>query len=73
MKIGSMSAGSRPKSKPFRVVSESVKNFDPPPEYVEIFWIEVASTGKRLEKSYLNIEQAELECKEMNDLECEPD
>jgi hypothetical protein len=73
MKIGSMSAGSRPKSKPYRVISESVKNFDPPPEYVEIYWIEVVATGKRVGKSYISLEQAELECKEMNNLACEPD
>jgi hypothetical protein len=73
MKIGSMPTGSRPKTKKFRVVAESVKNFDPPPVYVEMYWIEVASTGKRFEKSYTSLEQAEFECEEMNNLECEPD
>ncbi|MDP3636275.1 MAG: hypothetical protein U0989_06665 [Azonexus sp.] len=73
MKMGSMDIGSRPKSKRFRVVSESVKSFNPPPEYVEMYWIEDVSTGKRLKKSYHSLEQAELECKEMNNLECEPD
>lgn len=73
MKIGSMSAGSRPKSKPFRVISESVKSFDPPPEFVEIYWIEVVATGKRFDKLFHTLEEAEFKCEEMNSAACAPD
>ena len=63
---GKSSAGDRKKSKLYRVVSEEEKNENAPPEFITVYYLEYIQSGKRLDKKFLVLEDAEKECDEQN-------
>lgn len=69
MKSGNNSAGKPPKIKKYKVVEDVIENDSPPPEFITVYYIELTQSGKRLDKIYYKLEDAEYECDYQNGLE----
>jgi hypothetical protein len=62
MNAGKFKRGGTP---PYKVIVVEMENENPPPEFVDVFKIQVTASGKTLDKIYLSLKEAELDCEEL--------
>ncbi len=65
------SAGNRKSAPKYRVMEDQIPIKDSegnpiPNKWETIYYIELISTGKRLERTFVSLEEAEIECENLN-------